>query len=205
MSIVADFLSEALQATGETFIQTGRGQFEKYDHSAVGKMEIELPPPVKESCFLLKDLQRDSELFAKYCTTNRNAYGTTVYIEIHTFLQVLHDLEILGIFQHQITRDVAERIFKRIGGRWAKEIPEDQFNMCLRSVQEYLIFQALSTMDVQLEPSTPRPPASAVSFRYVFMHTNPHPQRRYAERKSERGGERVAGRETWRERGAVCA
>jgi len=138
---------EPLQATGETFLQTFSGQFEKYDHSAVGKMDIELPQHVKESCFLLKEISSNDEVFTKYCT---NGQTGVPYLELQTFLQTLHDYEILGLAQNQVSKVVAKRIFQRISGRWTKNIPVETFVKCLRTVQEYLIFQTLSMMDVEI-------------------------------------------------------
>lgn len=155
-------------------MQSFSGQFEKYDHSAVGKMDLEMPLAVKESCFLLRDVSKDNVLFDKYSSTTREGRVNVSFLEMHSFLQILHDLEILGVAEHQTTRDVAERIFKRIGGRWTKDITAQLLTSCLRTVQEYIIFQTLSTMDVQIQAATPgsagrRPPSSstggAVTFR----------------------------------------
>ena len=128
-------------------MQSISGQFEKYDHSDVGRMEIEIPKPVKESCFLLRELSKGDEIFQKYSTDGQ---GGLEFMDLQTFLQVIHDYELLGPGQHQVTKLVARRTFQRISGRWTKNVPLETFIKCLLTLQEYLIFQTLSMMDVQI-------------------------------------------------------
>lgn len=110
-------------------------------------MEIELPQHVKESCFLLREISSNDEVFTKYCTNRQTGVP---YLELQTFLQILHDYELLGPAQNQVTKFVGQRIFQQISGRWTKNIPAETFLKCLRTVQEYLIFQTLSMMDVEI-------------------------------------------------------
>lgn len=141
------------------------GQFEKYDHSSVGKMEIEIPRPVQESCFLLREVSEDPEFFSKHCCSGPPSERTSPYIEFDTWLQILRELELMGSSTHQVTRIVAEKIFGRVAGRWAKNMTADLFVRCLRISQEYLIFQTLRTMEGQIEASAPSSPRGSVTFR----------------------------------------
>ena len=134
-------------------MQTPRGVFEKLDFSAVRKLDIELPLPVKETCFLLRDVSKDSKLFDSYSTMGP---GDQRYLELLRFLTMLRDLEILGRGQHQINSDVAQIYFTRVGGRWATGITLNDFFKCLRIMQEHLVFQALSTI-------SPKPPIAMPS------------------------------------------
>jgi hypothetical protein len=140
------------------------GQFEKYDHSSVGKMEIEIPRPVQESCFLLRDVSQDPEFFTKYSITDPGEH-TSAYIELDSWLQVLRELELVGNTEHQVTKLVAQKIFARVAGRWAKNMTADLFVRCLRLVQEYLIFQTLRTMEGQIRASAPSSARVSVTFR----------------------------------------
>ena len=108
-------------------------------------MEIELPQSVKESCFLLRELSKNDEVFEKYSTYGQSGLP---FMDLQTFLQTLHDYELLGPGENQVTKLVAQRIFQRIAGRWTKNIPSETFLKCIYTLQEYLIFQTLSMMDV---------------------------------------------------------
>ena len=139
---------------------------------------MEIPRAVRESCFLLRDVAQDNQMFERHCSSGLPGAGHAVYIEINTWVHVLKELEILGdehpitspsirslmlpwlihahvhtcihahsgvihilelviiamilsamtgAGQHQVTRDVAQRIFARFGGRWAKNITADLF------------------------------------------------------------------------------
>jgi hypothetical protein len=138
-------LRDCLQACGDKFLQTPRG-YEKYDQSTMGKMDIELPMRVKESCLLLQDVSSNEELFQKYCAPGQNIVP---HIELHSFLKAFHDLGLLGKAQHQISSDFVQTVFKKIAGRWAKDATFDLFIKCLCMVQEYLIFRALHDRNVE--------------------------------------------------------
>ena len=144
-------------ATGESFVSTPRG-FVRYDHNSVGRMEIQLTATVKEACLTLEQVCSDDGLFLRYCS---RGVGVPC-VDNKIFNGMLKDLDLLGNARHQVAGNVAEAIFTKVNGRWAKDITLASFNKCLRTIQEYLVFNDLRSLGAGMRSG---PPTGVVSFR----------------------------------------